>query len=67
MDVHREHPVCSEVVAAIGPEGGWAEGEVSRFEQEGFLSVHLGPRIMRFETATLAVMVCAQLLWGDLH
>ncbi len=67
MDLHREHPVCREVVAATGPEGGWTEEEVMRFEREGFLSVHLGPRILRFETATLAVMVCAQLLWGDLR
>lgn len=66
MDLYREHPVCSEMVAAIGPEGGWTEAEESRFQCEGFLSIHLGPRIMRFETAALAVMVCAQLLWGDL-
>jgi 16S rRNA (uracil1498-N3)-methyltransferase len=67
MDIHREHPACSEMIAATGPEGGWTEEEVNRFEREGFLSVHLGPRIMRFETATLAVMVGAQLLWGDLR
>jgi 16S rRNA (uracil1498-N3)-methyltransferase len=66
MDVYREHPVCSEIVAVVGPEGGWSEGEVSRFEFEGFHRIHLGPRIMRFETAALAVMVSAQLLWGDL-
>jgi 16S rRNA (uracil1498-N3)-methyltransferase len=67
MDIHQEHPVCSELLAAIGPEGGWTEEEGRQFEREGFLSVHLGPRILRFETATLAVMVCAQLLWGDLR
>ncbi len=67
MDIYGERPVCSEVVAATGPEGGWTEEEVKRFERQGFLSVHLGPRIMRFETAALAVMVCAQLLWGDLR
>jgi 16S rRNA (uracil1498-N3)-methyltransferase len=67
MDIHRERPVCSEVVAAAGPEGGWTEGEVHSFKREGFLPVHLGPRILRIETATLAVMACAQLLWGDLR
>ncbi|MCU0573374.1 MAG: 16S rRNA (uracil(1498)-N(3))-methyltransferase [Syntrophobacteraceae bacterium] len=66
-ELHGGHPECSEMVAATGPEGGWREEEVSRLEREGFLSVHLGPRIMRFETAALAVLVGAQLLWGDLR
>jgi 16S rRNA (uracil1498-N3)-methyltransferase len=66
MDLYREFPHCDELVAVIGPEGGWTESEVSRFEGEGFMSVHLGPRIMRFETAAMAAMIGAQLLWGDL-
>lgn len=66
-DIHRGHPLCSKMVAVVGPEGGWKEEEVSRFELEGFLPVHIGPRIMRFETAALAVLVGAQLLWGDLR
>ncbi len=65
-DVRGEYPECSEMVAATGPEGGWGEAEAKRFEEEGFLPIHLGPRIMRFETAAVAVLVCAQLLWGDL-
>ena len=66
-ELHGEYPECSEMVAATGPEGGWRAEEVSRLEGEEFISVHLGPRIMRFETAALAVLVGAQLLWGDLR
>lgn len=67
QDLHGEVAECTKMVVATGPEGGWSEEEVSRLEGEGFLCVHLGPRIMRFETAALAVLVGAQLLWGDLR
>lgn len=36
---------------AIGPEGGYTEYEVSKLNEQGFESVHLGPRILRVETA----------------
>jgi 16S rRNA (uracil1498-N3)-methyltransferase len=32
----------------------------------GFLSVRLGPRILRTETAGLAALAAIQFLWGDL-
>lgn len=67
MDLQREYPHCEELLLVIGPEGGWTDLEVSRFQGEGFISVHLGPRIMRFETAAMAAMIGAQLLWGDLR
>jgi len=67
QDIHGDYPVCSGMIVANGPEGGWMEEEVRRFERERFLCVHLGPRILRFETAALALLVGAQLLWGDLR
>ena len=48
-----------------GPEGGFAEQERVRAQQAGFLPVRLGPRILRAETAVLAVLAAAQVLWGD--
>lgn len=44
------------VTFAVGPEGGWAERELTAFEQAGFLSVSLGQRILRSETAAVAAM-----------
>jgi len=38
-------------VLAIGPEGGWNEFEVSKWQEAGFKSVHLGERILKVETA----------------
>ncbi len=51
----------------IGPEGGLAPPERERAYQSGFTGVHLGPRILRTETAPLAALAIAQALWGDLR
>ncbi len=40
---------------AIGPEGGFAPEEVDRCVATGWAAVSLGPRILRVETAALAV------------
>jgi 16S rRNA (uracil1498-N3)-methyltransferase len=47
------------VAIAIGPEGGFTEQEVSLANSAGFRSVSLGPRILRVETAALAVAAAA--------
>jgi RsmE family RNA methyltransferase len=43
-------------VVAIGPEGGWTDGEVVLLESKGFLRYSLGSRILRTDTATIAVI-----------
>jgi 16S rRNA (uracil1498-N3)-methyltransferase len=63
--LRESRPRCSDILAAIGPEGGWDDSEVSRLNNAGFESVHLGPRILRFETAAVALVSSIQLLWGD--
>ncbi len=50
----------------IGPEGGLAPPERERAYQTGFTGIHLGPRILRTETAPLAAIAIVQALWGDL-
>ncbi|MGB1276967.1 MAG: 16S rRNA (uracil(1498)-N(3))-methyltransferase [Nannocystaceae bacterium] len=40
----------------IGPEGGWIERETLRFVEEGATLVSLGPRILRVETAVVAML-----------
>ena len=39
------------VTLAIGPEGGFIDYEIGKFEESGFNPVHLGPRILTVETA----------------
>lgn len=41
---------------AIGPEGGFSTYEVEAFERAGFVRAHLGPRVLRVETAAVAAL-----------
>lgn len=45
----------SEVVAAIGPEGGFSRAELASAAVAGWQTVSLGPQILRVETAALAL------------
>ncbi len=49
----------SEVVLAIGPEGGWASGELSWFFEEGWVAASLGETILRAETAAIVATALA--------
>ena len=49
----RESP---RPLLAIGPEGGWTDDEVARLEAHGFRRMSLGPRILRTDTATIALL-----------
>lgn len=46
----------SDRVLAVGPEGGFTEEEVERGTTNGWTAVGLGPRILRVETAALALV-----------
>ncbi len=56
----------SSLLLLVGPPGGFERAEVARLVAEGFSPVSLGPRILRSETAAIAVVALAQALWGDL-
>ena len=43
-------------LVAIGPEGGWTDAEVALLEAHGFARLSLGPRILRTDTATVALL-----------
>ncbi len=45
----------AEVFAAIGPEGGFTADEYQQASQLGWQMLDLGPRILRIETAAIAV------------
>ena len=44
------------LLLAVGPEGGWTDGEVALLEDCGFRRYSLGPRILRTDTAVVALL-----------
>ena len=58
-------PTPADVAILIGPEGGLSETEVDYAQRQGFKVARLGPRILRTETAAVAICAALQTLWGD--
>ncbi|SDZ99811.1 16S rRNA (uracil1498-N3)-methyltransferase [Desulfuromusa kysingii] len=54
------------IAVLVGPEGGISQREAEQAQEQGYQSVSLGPRILRTETAGLAIMAILQYLYGDL-
>ncbi|MBI5491897.1 MAG: 16S rRNA (uracil(1498)-N(3))-methyltransferase [Deltaproteobacteria bacterium] len=53
------------VVVLVGPEGGLSAEDIEKARQEGFLPVSMGPRVLRAETAAIAVLSVIQYELGD--
>ncbi len=62
----EQAPPSSGVIVAIGPEGGFGALDWQRLDAARFARVSLGPRVLRVETAAVAVCAIAQARWGDL-
>lgn len=43
-------------ILAIGPEGGFTKHEIEMLQAAGLMAVHMGPRILRVETAVPALL-----------
>jgi len=56
----------ASVAIAIGPEGGFDPMEASDFAHHGFQPVSLGSRIVRTETASIAILSIMQYIWGEI-
>ncbi|MBN2124640.1 MAG: 16S rRNA (uracil(1498)-N(3))-methyltransferase [Deltaproteobacteria bacterium] len=54
------------LVGLVGPEGGFTREEIGIASEAGFLSVSLGRRILRAETAAVTLVALVQYEWGDL-
>ncbi|HKM86792.1 MAG TPA: RsmE family RNA methyltransferase [Terriglobales bacterium] len=49
----------TDVALAVGPEGGWADEELSWFRKAGWIAASLGDTILRAETAAIVATALA--------
>lgn len=61
----QENKNAKNIAVFIGPEGGFDESEITLAKENGFITVTLGPRIMRTETAPLACISAVMYELGD--
>lgn len=53
------------VILAVGPEGGFTDGEIHTAVESGARLVNLGPRTLRIETAAVTLAALCGLTHGD--
>jgi 16S rRNA (uracil1498-N3)-methyltransferase len=58
-DILQSRATEGEAALAVGPEGGWADGELAWFHEEGWVAASLGDTILRAETAAIVATTLA--------
>lgn len=64
-EVLRGRPPDRTVTLVVGPEGGWDPEDRRILDRTSAVRLHLGPRILRTETAPVAMLAILQYEWGD--
>lgn len=64
-DWARHHP-AQAVTLMIGPEGGFTEQEEIAARNNGVISLAMGSRLLRTETAGLVALSALNAVWGEL-
>lgn len=65
-DLARTDVKNARIAAMVGPEGGWTDDELKQASAHACKIVTLGGRILRAETAAIAVATLLQHRFGDL-
>jgi 16S rRNA (uracil1498-N3)-methyltransferase len=65
--IERAGAGVAAATALVGPEGGWADEEITQARDAGWSLVTLGGRTLRAETAAIAITALLQHLLGDLR
>jgi 16S rRNA (uracil1498-N3)-methyltransferase len=55
-------PLTGRVLLALGPEGGWVDFEITKLREQGLRPFSMGTRILRLETAAVALLAQLDLL-----
>lgn len=63
-DVLSDPPGVAELALLVGPEGGWSEAELAAASAHGVRQVRFGTRVLRTETAGIALTAAATALLG---
>jgi 16S rRNA (uracil1498-N3)-methyltransferase len=63
--MHSQVSPPKSIAMLIGPEGGLDNSEIELARQHGWLSLTLGSRIMRTETAGMAVLAAIMYHWRE--
>lgn len=53
------------LILVIGAEGGFTTDELNLLKMNDFIGIRVGTRILRTETAAIAVIAACQARWGD--
>lgn len=61
-----EIKTAQQIIAVVGAEGGWEDSEIETARNNGFQIITLGGRILRAETAAIAITAFLQNHFGDL-
>jgi len=61
-----EHGDLKKVLVMFGPEGGFTVNEIEKAKESGFITVSIGPRILKAETAAVCACALMQFLFGDM-
>jgi 16S rRNA (uracil1498-N3)-methyltransferase len=56
LHARADHPAMTAVLALSGPEGGLSPAEEDSARERAFESISLGPRVLRADTAPLALL-----------
>jgi len=54
--------ISGRTLLAVGPEGGWVDFEVEKFIEQSFVPVSMGSRVLRTDTAVVALLAQLMLL-----
>lgn len=60
----RQHPQLNDIGFFIGPEGGWSEKEIELLSKQNAIKIQFGSRILRTETAGLALTSASAAILG---